>query len=187
MRCSGCFYQPVAQALANTRQRQIGTHDEIDGNVEFPEVVGWELSQKHKYPTDALGYSVNYESASAGRVTIYVYTGGRKSIPSSLTGVVADEMERAKSDIKAAVDAGSYESAKAIKSEAIVLGGSSGVLKSLYTSFEMGIRGNKYHSEIYLFPYQNYFVKIRATRPKANEKSSDLAALLVQIDALFSK
>lgn len=159
----------------------------FDGNVEFPEVDGWELSEKHKYPTDALGYSVNYESRSGGRVTVYVYNGGRKTIPNLLTGVVADEMDRAKSDIKAAVDAGAYESAKLIKSEPITLGGTTGSLKVLYTGFDLAARGNKLHSEIYLFPYQNYFVKIRATRAKANEKSPDFAALLAEIDALFLK
>jgi len=159
----------------------------FDGNVEFPEVDGWELSAKHKYPTDALGYSVNYESPTGGRVTVYVYNGGRKTIPNLLTGVVAEEMDRAKSDIKAAVDAGAYESAKLIKSEPITVGGTTGNLKVLYTRYDLAARGNKLHSEIYLFPYQNYFVKIRATRAKANEKSPDFAALLSEIDALFLK
>lgn len=159
----------------------------FDGNVEFPEVDGWELSEKHKYPTAQLGYSVNYESPTGGRVTVYVYNGGRKSIPSSLTGVVVEEMDRAKNDIKAAVDAGAYESAKLRKSESITLGGIAGNLKILYTSFDLVARGNKLHSEIYLFPYQNYFVKIRATRTKANEKSPAITALFSEIDALFLK
>jgi len=53
--------------------------------------------------------------------------------------------------------------------------------------YDLAARGNKLHSEIYLFPYQGYFVKIRATRTKANEKSADFATLLSEIDALFLK
>ena len=62
----------------------------FNGDVTFPEVDGWELGDKYRYPTAALGYSVNYESDTS-RVTVYVYTGGRKVIPNDLNGVVADE------------------------------------------------------------------------------------------------
>ena len=157
----------------------------FDGNVEFPKVNGWALTPKHAYPTPELGYSVNYESPEGGRVTVYVYSGGRKTIPNDLTGVVADEMNRAKGDIQAAVNAGMYENAKVLKSETINFGGPNGRVKALYASYDLAARGNQLHSEIYLFPYQNYFVKIRATRPRSLANSEAVAELLSELDILF--
>ncbi|HJS52606.1 MAG TPA: hypothetical protein VJ781_11950 [Pyrinomonadaceae bacterium] len=157
----------------------------FDGNVDFPKVSGWNLTPKHVYPTPELGYSVNYESPEGGRVTVYVYNGGQKNIPNTLTGVVADEMNRAKSDIQAAVNAGIYENAKVLRSETINFGGPNGRVKSLYASYDLSARGNQLHSEIYLFPYQNYFVKIRATRPKSLATSEAVADLLTELDVLF--
>lgn len=159
----------------------------FDGNVNFPDVEGWELSEKYKYPTADLGYSVNYESREGGRVTVYVYSGGKKKIPSELTGIVADEMKRAKSDINAAVDQGMYQNAKALKSETTTIGGSTGGVKALYASYDLTARGNALHSEIYIFPYQNYFIKIRATRPKTYAKSAAIDSLLAELDTVFLK
>jgi hypothetical protein len=157
----------------------------FDGNIEFPNVSGWTLTPKYVYPTPALGYSVNYESPEGGRVTVYVYNAGRKTIPNDLTGVVADEMNRAKSDIQAAVNAGMYENAKLLRSETISFGGPDGRVKSLYAGYDLTARGNQLHSEIYLFPYQNYFVKIRATRPKSLATSEAVVDLLKELDMLF--
>jgi hypothetical protein len=157
----------------------------FDGNVEFPKVSGWTLSPKRTYSTEALGYSVGYSSPAGGSVTVYVYNGGRKTIPDNLTGVVAEEMARAKGDIQTLVNAGTYEYAKQVTSETISFGGPNGRVKALYASYDLGVRGNQLHSEIYLFPYQNYFVKIRATRPKALAKSEAFADLLAELDILF--
>jgi hypothetical protein len=157
----------------------------FDGNVEFPKVSGWTLGAKQFYSTPELGYSVYYKSPEGGTVTVYVYNGGRTSIPNNLTGVVAEEMNRAKNDIQLMVDRGSYESAKLLKAETINFGGTNGRVKALYAGYDLGVRGNQYHSEIYLFPYQNYFVKIRATRPKELAKSEAFADLLAELDMLF--
>ena len=157
----------------------------FDGNVNFPKIGGWTLTPKYVYPAPELGYSVSYESPEGGRVTVYVYNGGRTTIPNDLNGVVADEMNRAKGDIQAAVNAGMYESAKALRSETINFGGANGRVKALYASYDLAARGNQLHSEIYLFPYQNYFVKIRATRPKSLATSEAVADLLAELDILF--
>jgi hypothetical protein len=103
----------------------------FDGNVDFPKVSGWTLSPKHTYPTPELGYSVGYDSPVGGSVTVYVYSGGRTTIPNVLTGIVAEEMTRAKSDIQALVNAGRYESAKMLRSETVNFGGTSGRVKAL--------------------------------------------------------
>lgn len=160
----------------------------FDGEVEFPEVDGWELGRRSTFPQKELGYSVNYESPIAGRVTVYVYTGGVSRIPNDLTGPVAAQMKQAKSDIKQAVDAGYYDSVKDVRSETITLGGTDGKVKALYTLLDLRANGNKLDSEIYVFPYNGYFVKLRATRP-ASEKGSKIEAmedLLKALDDTFA-
>ncbi len=163
----------------------------FDGDVDFPEVEGWLLSPKIVYPQAALGYSVNYESEKLGaRVTVYVYNGGRSSIPNSLTGAVAEELERARAEIMAVVEAGFYERATPRASETITLGGGDGNVKALYAYYEIAARGRTLDSEIYLFPYNNHFVKFRATLPKGGnveEKAAAFSALLDAMDELFSK
>lgn len=158
----------------------------FDGSVTFPEVEGWELSDKTQYPTPDMGYSVNYETPSS-RVTVYVYNGGQASIPNTLTGVVAQEVKNAQAQIKAIVDAGAYESAKVLKDETVVLGGPKGKIKALYVRYALRARGRDLDSRIYLFPYNNYFIKIRMTGLPADEDSAETLALLEAIDLLFSK
>lgn len=158
----------------------------FDGSVTFPEVEGWELSEKTQYPTPDMGYSVNYESPSS-RVTVYVYNGGQASIPNTLTGVVAQEVKNAQSQINAIVDAGAYESAKVMKDETVVLGGAKGKIKALLVQYTLRVRGRDLDSRIYLFPYNNYFIKIRMTGLPVDQDSTEMLALLEAIDLLFSK
>ncbi len=158
----------------------------FNGEVTFPEVDGWELSEKQQYPTPDMGYSHNYESPS-GRVTIYVYNGGRKSIPNSLKGTVADEVKMTQAGILALVERGSYESAKEVKNETIMLGGTKGKVQSLHVLYALRAGGRDLDSHIYLFPYNNYFIKIRMTGPLAKEPSADTIALFEALDLLFSK
>jgi hypothetical protein len=182
---ASAFAQAPGKASPGPTPVKIERTTKFDGNVNFPKVGGWTLTPKYVYPTPDLGYSVSYESPEGGRVTVYVYDGGRTTIPNDLTGVVADEMNRAKSDIQAAVNAGMYETAKVLRSETINFGGPNGRVKTLYASYDLAARGNQLHSEIYLFPYQNYFVKIRATRPKASASSRAVMELLTELDILF--
>jgi hypothetical protein len=158
----------------------------FDGNVKFTEVEGWELSEKYQYPSAELGYSVNYEGPTS-RVTVYVYTGGRKSIPAELGGIVADEMKKAKTELQAAVDAGLYEAADAGKTESITIAKEKGLVKTLYTPLKIKARGNQLHSEIFIFPYNNYFIKIRAThRNQEAATAEDFVALRAALDLLFA-
>ena len=130
---------------------------------------------------------MNYESETS-RVTVYVYSGGRKAIPNDLGGLVADEMKKAKAELQAAVDAGVYESAAAGKTESITVAKEKGIVKTLYTPLKIKARGNLLNSEIYIFPYNNYFIKIRAThRTQDAAASSEFAGLREALDLLFSK
>lgn len=155
---------------------------------EAPEVDGWERDDKFVYSPASLGYSYNYGSSEAGRVTLYVYNGGRKTIANELTGVVNDEFQKAKSDIKAAAEAGYYQNVKMEKDETVTLGGTAGKVKSLHVFMNFSSNGTKLDSEIYLFAYKNHFIKIRATRPSANKEDAKplMAAILSAIDSTFA-
>lgn len=160
----------------------------FDGEIDFPEIDGWDLSRKITFPQRELGYSYNYESDEAGRVTVYVYTAGVRNIPDLLTGPVAQQMRQAQNDIKQAVEMGAYESSKVVRSETITLGGKEGKVKSLYTLLLLKARGMELDSEIYVFPYKGYFVKFRATRPKSDGARNEMMeSLLREMDILFSK
>lgn len=161
-----------------------------DSNIVFPDVDGWERSEISTYPTKELGYSVNYDSREGGRVTVYVYNGGHKSIPNGITdNLPQGEIEIAKDEINKVGRMGVYEDLKEVKNDSITLGGSSGKVKSLYSLFNFKLRGNVMTSEIYLFGYNNNFIKIRATRPKEAEGTVNkaLANLLAAFDETFSK
>lgn len=160
----------------------------FDGDVEFPEVEGWQLSRKTRYPQRELGYSVNYESRTGGRVTVYVYNGGLSSIPNDLSGPVETQMRQAKTEIQAITEAGYYDSATEVRSSTVTLGGQDGNVKALYSLYLIIVEGRELDSEIYLFAYENYFVKLRATRPKGMDgpKNDLVGTLLLEMDRLFS-
>lgn len=158
--------------------------------IEFPEIDGWEKGEVRSYPTAELGYSIPYQSETGGTVTIYVYNGGRSKIADGIDDkYVKSEIENAKSDIKAAGENGAYQGVKKIKDGTVTLGGADGSVKALYSLFNFKIQGTMVDSEIYLFGYNNNFIKIRATRLKGKNGASndDLNALLKEIDKLFSK
>ena len=184
---AAAFVQAQPKTTASPTPSKIDRTTKFDGNVEFPTVSGWTMSPKHVYPTPDLGYSVAYGSPQGGSVTVYVYRGGQKAIPNNLSGVVAAEMNQAKSDVQTLVDRGSYEYAKLQRSETIDLGGANGRVKALYAGYDLGVQGIDAVSEIYLFPYQDHFIKIRATRRKDLAKSDAFAKLLADLDLLFSK
>jgi len=163
--------------------------------VDFPDVEGWERSDPYRYPK-GLGYSVQYDSIRGGRVTVYVYNGGRKKIANDLSGTVKDEMDRAKGEIYATEEAGYYENVKELTSDTITLGGAGGKLKALRAVFTLddkrsnmvGVNKSR-TSEIYIFPHQNHFIKIRSTRSKEDGKTPNeaIAALFTEIDGFFTK
>lgn len=156
--------------------------------IAFPDVAGWTKGEKTKYPTNDLGYSVGYTGKGAA-VTVYVYNGGNKSIPNDLTGIVKAELERAKSDIFAAERAGYYTDVEEVKSDTAIVGGQKGKVKALRALFTLTARGMEMNSEIYIFPYENNFIKIRATHPKSSIiaiPEEDLIKLLFEIDSMFA-
>ncbi|MBC7899832.1 MAG: hypothetical protein H7070_07225 [Saprospiraceae bacterium] len=166
------------------------TPDEpASSKITFPDVDGWDRDEPYKYPTPDAGYSVNFNSRTNGRVTLYVYNGGHSKIPNELTGLVKEELEAAKAGIQAAVDAGIYGNLKESKMETVVLGGTKGKISALRSHFTLTREGEKLNSDIYLFPYKNNFIKLRVTRPASTDKTMDesFANLLYEIDSLFTK
>jgi hypothetical protein len=157
--------------------------------IEFPEIKGWKKSEVLKYPREELGYSINYDSPEGGRVTVYVYDAGLKTIPNDInSSILKDEIQRAKEEIKAFGEAGLYENVKEIKNDTVTLGGAAGKIKALHSLFNFRAGGRDLTSEIFLFSYQNKFIKIRATRLKDREgvENKSLVNLFSEIDALFS-
>jgi len=155
--------------------------------LDFPEVDGWTKGDVQKYPQAELGYSVNYDAKGSNRVTVYVYNGGRKDIRNSLAGAVKDEIEQAKSEIDAMAEMGVYSDVKVEKDEKTKVGGKAGKIDTLHKVLSFKARGNQLHSEIYIFPFEGNFVKIRATRPKAGGPADEEAVvrLLAEIEAMF--
>ena len=156
--------------------------------ITFPEIEGWEKGAITTYPVAELGYSVAYQSEEAGTVTIYVYNGGNKKIADGIDDkLVKKEIEKAGSDIVAIGKMGRYDNVKKIKSETVTLG--DGKTKALYSLYNFEVRGMTVDSEIYLFGYQNNFIKIRATRPKSEDgaENTEFKDFLTELDKVFSK
>lgn len=156
--------------------------------INFPEVEGWEKSDIQKYPTEEMGFSVNYQSRQGGRVTIYVYNGGNKKIADGADDkIVKDELKKAKSEIKQMSDLGYYENLKELKNETTTLG-ANGKNRVLYALYNFGAGDKVAASEIYIFGNQNRFVKIRATRARDDNQAGErmVADLLKELDAFFT-
>jgi hypothetical protein len=158
--------------------------------VEFPDIEGWERGDIQTYPTAELGYSVPYQSDEGGSVTVYVYNGGLKKISDGVEDAnVKAQIEQAKNDIVQAGELGYYDNVKHVKDGTITLGGTDGKVKALYSLFTFKLRGQEAESEIYLFGYQDNFIKLRATRPKSKEGAENKATktLLAAIGKMFSQ
>ena len=158
--------------------------------VDFPDVEGWNRDEIQKYPSEELGFSVNYESEEGGRVTIYVYTGGKKNIPDDLNDkILKNELNSARGEIRKVADMGYYQDVKEIKNDTVALGGAGGKVKSLRALYNLSAGGRNLTSEIYLFAHRNRFIKIRATRPRDKDENGNkaVAMLLAEIDVMFAK
>ena len=107
-----------------------------DIKLTFPNVEGWDKSAITTYPYAELGYSINYESEEGGRVTVYVYNGGRTKIPTgSQDKIIKDEIDKAKFEIYQVEIMGKYKDVKELKSETVNLGGLTGKVESLHSLF----------------------------------------------------
>ncbi len=154
-----------------------------DSDLFFPEVEGWERSERTTYPDANLGYSYGYQSQEGGTVTVYVYNGGNRSIADDLNDkVVRGEFERAKNDVLMVGKAGVYQDVKVVRSSVETIGTST---KCHFGVLTFTVRGVKVHSEIYLFSYKNNFIKIRATRPIDKAESDQFKSLLKELVASF--
>ena len=164
--------------------RPAPTPSPVKGNVLlFPEIEGWTKSEKTVYPVPALGYSYTYESNSGGRVTIYVYNGGKRTIPNDVNDpVVKREFENVKNEVFAAEQLGYYQNVKVVKSSVETIGAST---KCQYGLLNFTVRGNKVVSEIYLFAYDNNFIKLRATRAPDKADDDEFNTLLTELAAMF--
>lgn len=155
---------------------------------EFPDVEGWEKNISRNDPASGLGDFANYDSKDGGRVTIYFYDAGIEKIPDDLTSrTLKDEMQNAKLGILQLGEMGVYKNIKEAKSDTIMLGGSSGKVKALHSLLYFTAGENDLVSEIFLLPYKNNFLKIRASRPKDQEKNKTFEKFMSEIDAYFSK
>ncbi|MDH3531183.1 MAG: hypothetical protein OEQ28_16610, partial [Acidobacteriota bacterium] len=173
----------------------VGIAQEVDrpgptGTIRFPDVEGWERSQVYRYPLEELGYSVNYESTVGGKVTLYVYDKNLKSIPDGIEGMLfKDELKDAKNQIMKAVELRYYESADILKDDSITLGGENGNVQALRMVIRLKTGGKNLTSEIYIFGYDNDFIKLRATRAEEIEglQNRAITDLFAALDKLFTK
>lgn len=155
--------------------------------ITFPEVENWEQSEVTTYPQAALGYSVSYDREGGSRVTVYVYNGGRTSIPDKLDGPVADQLASAKEEIKMVAEMGVYKNVKETKSNVKTLAKTGGKIAVVHAAYTLEARGTKLNSSIYVFPFKNNFIKLRITSPIETDESfeADMDALLAALDKLF--
>lgn len=157
-----------------------------DQSIIFPEIEGWKKGSITTYPNPALGYSINYDSYSGegGRVTVYVYDGGKSDISSDINDIVVrSEFENSRNDILKFANQGVYQNFREIRKQVISVGDKG--IKAHYALFYFTVRGQDVASELYLFSHQGNFIKIRATRPKISEKSSEFNSLLDEIASVF--
>lgn len=157
--------------------------------IEFPDIDGWKKSEITRYPIPELGYSINYDSEDAGRVTIYVYNMGLKEIPSDVNNtMLKNEIARVKNEVKTVGNMGYYTNLKEVKDETITLGGNAGKIKALRTVFSYNLQGKPVVSEAYILGHKNHFIKIRATYPNVEGETENkaLADLLVQLEKMLS-
>lgn len=157
--------------------------------LDFPEVEGWTRGAKKILPTGEDGVTVNYDSPSRERITVYVYRREEGGPAKDLTGVIKEEFNGARDAIRMVADAGVYSEFKEIKSETVTMGGATGKVKALRSLLTFKVGSNKMNSEIYVFPYNGYVTKFRVTRPAdvAKERDDAYAKLLAAMDAFFSK
>ncbi|MEZ5345248.1 MAG: hypothetical protein R2681_06785 [Pyrinomonadaceae bacterium] len=156
----------------------------------LPDVDGWKKGEVVKYATEELGYSVGYQSAEGGTVTIYFYHGGVKNIPDGADNrIVKAELEKAESDIIAYGEMGYYQNVKKMSSGIDMLGLENGIVETQHANFDIEVRGVKMTSDIYLFGKDKYFVKFRASRRKGDGITPNkvFADFMAKMDEYFSE
>lgn len=98
-------------------------------------------------------------------------------------------LKRAQGEIFAVADMGMYKEVKEhMVTIPIVVRTGAAAVSVLLAKYTFTAGGNRLDSEIYVFPYQNYLVKVRSTRPMSpTGKNKPVDRLLSEIALLFSK
>jgi hypothetical protein len=153
--------------------------------LAWPSVRGWSRQDPpHLFDRKALGYSVRYDSPLNVRADVYVYNAGLRSVPDDLGApVVRDQFERAKGDVHTARRQGLYQSVDELSQKEVRLGRSPDAPRAHHARFRIERGNEKLLSDLYLTVHQGYFVKIRCSRPDAEDARRE-AALAELLEAL---
>lgn len=92
------------------------TYTDKPTKLRFPDKLGsWERDDVHHYDDPALGTSVTYRHPLTGVATFYVYSGGRKKIPSGgKSNVVVQEFAGILEEIETTYSSAEYENLKKV-------------------------------------------------------------------------
>jgi hypothetical protein len=155
--------------------------------LNFPDVEGYDKGEVHEYGGGA-GKSIPYNSKDGVVVTIYIYNRGLTKIPNGVSDDVRKDMKGAKAAIKEAEKQGLYTKATELGKEEEVTLGKNGP-KALRASFEIAAAKGDSLSDIYITGYQNYFIKIRCTRPKntAEKTKPSMERLVSKLGDILAK
>lgn len=131
--------------------------------LKFPCLIGDLVrSEIYTYPQKSLGVSIHYQAGSL-TVTAYVYPASGVSAPplkGELSPALRKHYEQVKGDLYRAQKLGYYKSVSFVSEtriQAVPEKNGPIALKALFTI------DSEYDSELYLFVFQENYVKIRAT------------------------
>ncbi|QDU97289.1 hypothetical protein [Lignipirellula cremea] len=129
--------------------------------VNLAEPAGWTKSSMEPLPPEDFGFSVAYQHESGLTLTLYQYSRGKRSIPTSLqTLEIQAQMNYAKEAIREMEHKGYLEIVSEQNSQ-VVLGESS--QQALWSRFRLTMEGQSVLSDIYVWSKDNQFLKIRCS------------------------
>lgn len=145
---------------------------------KLPDVKNWQRGEIRGLPADDSGFTVAYDSRSGGTVTLYQYTRGETDIPDELgfSGVLR-EFNHAKGSIADAAKMGIWDSAKELSSKTVNLGDST--RQALWARFELTKDGHATKSEVFVWAYNNNYIKLRCTYHGNNENQPRMLVKLL--------
>lgn len=151
--------KPGAEAEAEP-----GGKPEAGLDLTFPDVEGWQHTEKRPLAHEDGGYTVGYNATGAA-VTVYVFNRRMADIPDDpASEPVRAEMASAKDALRAAKRRGLYETVEEQEAGEKRLGGKDG-RPALYARYRLGMEGQAAESEIYVLVYRDHFIKVRTTWP----------------------
>lgn len=132
-------------------------------DLQWPDVPGFEREEVHRFDDPRLGYAIEYSSPCGLAATVYVYNGGRASIPTGRSSILTAEFLKAKEDIKTAQRRGTWKSVEPGTDQETRLGSGPNAPEALWVSFRLGHDAGDAKSDSYMTGYRDQFVKIRCT------------------------